>query len=116
MSTELPLTLHQSNDEIINLTITTTDLNQDLSTVTQLRFYLKPDPCTADTDSSVTILTSSVPAQVTITAQSATQILATVYIPASVLVDPYSRWWRIDAYVGTTKRTAQYGPVAVIDL
>ena len=116
MATELPLTLYQGNDEIINLTITTTDINENLSTVTQLRFYLKPDPCTADTDTSVTILTSSVAAQITITAQSATQILATVYIPATVLVDPYDRWWRIDAYVGTTHHTAQYGPVTVVDL
>jgi len=116
MSTQQDLILHQNNDEVINLTITTSNLAEDLSLVTQLRFYLKPDRCTADTDSSVTILTSTNVSQISITSQSATQIVAVVYIPAAVLVDPYTRWWRIDAYVGAMKRTALYGQATVIDL
>lgn len=116
MATQTPLTLHQSNDEAIDLVITPVVTTDDLSLVTQLRFYLKPDQCTTDTDSTVTLLTSADPAQITITAQSATQVAATVYVPASALVEPYGRWWRVDVYVGTTKRTAMYGPVAVVDL
>jgi len=116
MATQIPLTLHQSNDEVVDLVITPVVATDDLSLITELRFYLKPDACTADTDLTTTVLTSSVPAQITITAQAATQILATVYIPATALTDPYSRVWRVDAYAGTTKRTAMYGPVTVIDL
>jgi hypothetical protein len=72
--------------------------------------------CTGDTESTVTVLTSSNPAQITITAHTAAQIDATVYVPAASLADPYSRVWRVDAYSGTTHRTAMYGPVTVVDL
>jgi hypothetical protein len=116
MATVVPLTMHQGNDEIIDLVITPVVPTDDLTLVTAIRFYLKPDACTDDTDSTVTVLTSAVPAQITITAQVATQIDATVYVPAASLVDPYSRIWRVDAYSGTTHRTAMYGPVTVVDL
>lgn len=116
MATQIDLTLHQSNDEIIDLVITPAVSTDDLSLVTELIFYLKPDQCTADTDSAVTVLTSTDDDQIDITAQSATQIAATVYVPASALAEPYGRWWRVDAYVGTTKRTAMYGSVTVVDL
>jgi hypothetical protein len=116
MATLVPLTMHQSNDEVIDVVITPVVPTDDLSLVTSLRFYLKPDVCTSDTDAAVTVLTSAVPAQITITAQTAAQIDATVYVPSASLLDPYSRVWRIDAYSGTTHRTALYGPATVIDL
>lgn len=116
MASVVALTLHQSNDEIVDLVITPAVVGDDLSLVTSLVFILKPDQCTADTASTATRLTSAVPAQITITAQSAAQISASVYVPASALLDPYSRWWRVDAYVGLTHRTAMYGPVTVVDL
>jgi hypothetical protein len=116
MPTLVPLTMCQGNDETIDLVITPVVPTDDLSLVTSLRFYLKPDACTVDTDTTVTVLTSAVPAQITITAQTATQIDATVYVPAASLVDPYPRVWRVDAYSGATHRTAMYGPVTVIDL
>lgn len=116
MATLVPLTMHQGNDEVIDLVITPVVSTDDLTLVTSLRFYLKPDVCTADTDAAVTVLTSAVPAQITITAQTATQINATVYVPAASLADPYPRVWRVDAYSGATHRTALYGPVTVIDL
>lgn len=116
MATLVPLTMHQNNDEILKLVITPIDPTDDLTLVTSLRFYLKPDQCTIDTDSTVTVLTSANPAQITITAQTAAQIAATVYVPAASLSEPYSRWWRVDAYVGTARRTAMYGHVTVVDL
>lgn len=116
MATRIPLTLGQGNDEVIDVVITPTSALDDLSLVTQLVFVLKPDQCTADSDASSLTLTSADPSEIVITAQSATSISATVYVPASALAVPYSRWWRIDAYAGTTKRTAIYGPVTVIDL
>lgn len=116
MATLVPLTMHEDNDEVLDLVITPVVSTDDLTLVTSLRFYLKPDACTSDTDTSTTVLTSAVPAQITITAQSATQIAATVYIPAASLADPYPRVWRVDAHSGTTHRTAMYGPVTVVDL
>jgi hypothetical protein len=44
------------------------------------------------------------------------QITAEAYIPATALADPYNRWWRVDAFIGVTYRTALYGPVTVLDL
>jgi hypothetical protein len=116
MSSMVPLTLRQSNDEIIDVVVTPVSALDDLSLVTQLRFVLKADQCTSDGDLSTLILTSADPTQIVITAQTAASISATVYVPASALLLPHSRWWRLDAYVGTAKRTALYGPVTLIDL
>lgn len=116
MATLVALTMCQSNDEVIDLVITPVSSTDDLSLITSLRLYLKPDACTADTASTVTVLTSANPAQITITAQTPTQINATAYIPAASLAEPYSRVWRVDAYSGATHRTAMYGPVTIIDL
>lgn len=116
MATLIALTLCQGNDEIVDVVITPVTSGDDLSLVTLLTFWLKPDTCTLDTDASVTTLTSAVPAQITITAQTSTQIDATIYVPAASLADPYPRVWRVDAHVGATHRTAVYGPVTIVDL
>lgn len=116
MPTVVPLTLRQSNDEIIDLIITPSDPADSLALVTKLVVLIKPDACTADTDASVITRVSTDPAQVVITSQTAAQILATVYVTAASLAAPYDRFWRVDAYVNTAKRTALYGPIAIIDL
>lgn len=116
MAALVPLTLHQKNDEILDIVITAVMPTDDLSLVTSLIFYLKPDECTEDTDATVTVLTSAVPAQITITLQTPTEIDATVYVPAVALAKPYPRVWRLDAHVGTTNRTAMYGPVTIVKL
>jgi hypothetical protein len=116
MATVVPLTMNQGNDEVVDLVITPVTPGDDLTLITALWLYIKPDVCTADTDSSVTVLTSDDPTQITITAQTPAEIDATAYVPAASLAEPYSRVWRVDAYAGTTKRTAMYGPVTVVDL
>lgn len=116
MASNVPITLRESNDEVIDLVLTSSLATDNLTLVTKITVVLKPDQCTADTDATVTTLTSTSPTQVVITAQTATQINATVYIPASALATPYDRWWRVDTYVGTAKRTAIYGHVTLIDL
>lgn len=116
MPSVVPLELRQGNDEIVSLVITPANLSDDLSVVTKLVMLIKPDPCTADTDTAVTTLSTDDPAQMVITSQTATKIEATAYVPASALAAAYGRWWRCDAYVGTAKRTAMYGAVTVIDL
>lgn len=112
----VPITLHQGNAETINITITRSDPTDDLTLITSLRLVMKPDQCTSDTASTVITLSTSNPAQMVILTQTASQITAKAYVPASALTDPYDRWWRVDAYIGTNYRTALYGPVTVIDL
>lgn len=116
MPSLVPLTLRQSNDETIHVTIVPDDLSESLMPVTSLVFYLKDDVCTSDTATSTLMRTSTNPAQINITTHTATQIIADVYIPALSLATPYPRVWRIDAYIGTSHRTAVYGPVTLIDL
>jgi hypothetical protein len=116
MSTLQTITLRQGNTETVTVTITPDVPGDDLTLVTSLKLIMKPDPCTLDTATTVLTLSTAVPAQMVITSQTAAQIVAEAYIPASALVDSYDRWWRVDAYIGATYRTALYGPVIVIDL
>lgn len=111
-----PLTLYEGNDETLSVTILPAD-GESLSTVTAIEFYLKADACDGDDDDGVLFLsTENPPGGVTIVSQSADEIVATVEIPASALVDPYGRFWRLDVMTGVLRRTAMYGPVTVLDL
>jgi len=116
MSALVPITLHQGNAETVSITITRSDPTDDLTLITSLRLVLKPDRCASDTASPALVLTTSNPAQMIIVSQAAAVITAEAYIPGSALTDPYDRWWRVDAYIGSMYRTVLYGPVTVIDL
>jgi hypothetical protein len=111
----IALTLHENNDETVVVTLTPVG-DDDLSTVDAVQFVMKPDSCESDDDDDALVLTSVVPDEITITAQSAQQITAEVYVPAAALQGPYGRTWRLDALTGDLRRTALYGPVTVIDL
>lgn len=111
-----PITLRQGNAETIRATITRDDPTDDLATVTKLQLVLKASQCVSDSDSSSLVLSTTNSAQMIIVSQTSAQIVVEAYIPSTALASPYSRWWRIDAYVGTIYRTALYGPVTVIDL
>src|SRR5512136_891886 len=116
MTSLVPLTFRQLNDEVVRVTIVPDDPSESLLPVTLLMFYLKPNVCTSDADSTVTILTSANPTQIQITTHTAAQIIADVHVPSSALSVPYPRVWRIDAMIGSSRRTAVYGSVALIDL
>lgn len=116
MPTVAPITLRQGDDEVLLLTIVPDDPAEDLTPITSLTLTMKASVCVSDADTSNLVLTSANPAQISITSHTAAQILATAWIPASALAIPYSRVWRVDAYVGTTKRTALYGTVTLVDL
>jgi hypothetical protein len=116
MSTLVPVVLRQGNDEVLRMTIIPDDPLDDLTHVTLLVLIMKDDACTADSDASVLTLDSGNPAEIAINEQIADRIVATAYIPAAALSEPYGRVWRVDAYVGTKHRTALYGPVTVVDL
>jgi hypothetical protein len=112
-----PITLREENDETLTLTIDRQQPADDLTTVATLELYLKTDSCQADDDPDVLLLSSSVPAEITITAQSAAQITAEAHIPAAALAGSYKRFWRVDGLTaGGERRTAMYGDVTVVNL
>lgn len=113
---EQTITLHHGSDEAITLTVGPSPPD-DISLAT-LRFTLKPDVCTSDTDASVLVFYSTVPGQISISVQTPALIVATVFIPAAAIAEPYSRVWRLDLLWGwgATHRTVLYGPAVIIDL
>lgn len=117
MATQVSLTLHENNDETISLEITPVDSDDDLTTITSLELYLKPQNCASDSDPLVLVLTSADPSEIVINTQTASLIEAEAFIPGSALLDPYDRFWRLDALNATgQRRTALYGPVDVVNL
>ncbi len=116
MATLRPITLHEDNDETLLLTITPDDPAEDLTGVTSLELFLKPDNCTEDTAAGVLALSTADATEMIITGQTATQITAEAYIPASALSTPAGRFWHVDGLNATKRRTAMYGPVSVVNL
>lgn len=116
MATEVEITLHENNDETLNITITPVDVTEDLTSISVLELYLKEDSCFSDSDAEL-VLTSADASEINITSQTASEIVAEAFIPASALTSPYDRFWRLDALnAGGDRQTALYGPVVVINL
>lgn len=116
MADEQPLTLHEGNDETLLITVVRQDADDDLTGVTTLELYLKPDSCSDDDGIYTLVLSSANPGEIAITEQTAAQITAVASIPAAALAEPYDRFWRLDGLFGATRRTAMYGNVTVVDL
>jgi hypothetical protein len=117
MATRQAITLHEGNDEVLDLTVTPQTAGDDLTLVTVLELYLKPDECTPDDDESVLHLTSNGAGGIVITSHTAEQITAEAAIPAAALADPYDRWWHLDGLnAAGDRRTVLFGPVEVINL
>lgn len=116
MAAEVPLTLHQGNDEVLLLTITRNEDTDDLTGVETIEVYLKGDQALADDDENVIKLSSTDASKITIDSKVADQITARVVVSAAHLAHPYVRWWRADAIADGTRRTAVYGPVTVVPM
>jgi hypothetical protein len=117
MATRVDIVLHEDNDEVLSLVVTPVDANEDLTDITTLELYLKPQNCTSDEDPLVLVLTSADVLQINITTQSAVLITADAFIPASALASPYDRFWRLDTLnAAGDRRTAMYGEVTVVNL
>jgi hypothetical protein len=114
VAVKVDLTLNESNDEDIEVTLTTNKpapgTALDLTGKT-LEAYLKPSAATADADGSVWKGTSA--AEITIT--DAVGGKATIAAPGSA-VQTTKKWWRIDVLNAGKRKTALYGDVAVTDL
>lgn len=113
MPTVVDLTLHEGNDETVLVTLVPAP-GGSLAGVTGLKFVLKPSTCESDADDAALILTTG--AGITITTQTADEIVAEVAVPGTALTETYERVWRLDALTGTARRTALYGTVTVVDL
>lgn len=109
---EYPISLIESNDEIVDIQVLQNGLPYDL-TGTTLRFYVKPKPQTADGSDRVSTLTSEA-GQLVI--EDAVQGLVTAFIPRSVLTNTGPNWYRLDVHKGGTIRTASYGVLTIIDV
>lgn len=117
MATKADITLVENNDQIIAVTISPDDPGDDLTDVTGLELYLKTNPTFADDDPTTLVLTSADSSEISIDTQTATSITARAFVPASALVDPYDRFWHLDAIgAASSRRTALYGAVDVINL
>ena len=116
MASLVPITLYEGNTETMDVTVTRDDTTDDLTTATALEVVIKDRACTLDTDTGVVILNSSDPAEINITSQTVSTIVATVVIPTNATTPPYGRVWRLDVLFGVARRTAAYGPVTVVDL
>lgn len=112
MTAHVPLTLHENNDETVELTILAVEPDEDLNGVTVVQFILKDNVCAEDTAGLV--LSSTDPTQVMILTHTASVITAEAFIPASALQGAYARVYRVDGLdsVGH-RRTAISGPVTV---
>ena len=117
MADRRPITLRERNDEILLLTITPEVAGDDLTAVDTVEVYLKTSSCSSDSDSTTLLLSSTDPTQVQIITQTAAEITARAFVPASALIGPYERFWRTDGLTSAgRRRTAMYGPVTVTDL
>jgi hypothetical protein len=113
MPTRRELVLLQRNNETVRLDITQDDTGtpQDLTGVT-VEVYVKPNAETDDTDDAVTLL--STPGDIVIDPPG-TDGIAILTIPAEVTAAAGESWWRADCIVGTSRKTAMYGPFIVRD-
>ena len=113
MPTRIDLTLYEGNDEEVAVTVTTDDgAPYDLSSVT-LEMVIKPSAGTPDTAEGVYRL-STVTGEIVV--DNAAAGAATVTIDRSILSEPGTRAWRLDAVAPGTRRTIMYGPLHIIDL
>lgn len=116
MASLVPITLYENNTETMDVTIDRVSTSDDLTTATGLEVVIKDRVCTSDSEVGVVTLDSSNPAEINITTQTVSQIVATVVIPTNATTPPYARVWRLDVLFGAARRTAAYGPVTVVDL
>ena len=107
--------MREDNDEIVDITLTAVG-SANLAAVTSLVMILKPSVCDGDTGDGVLTLTSASADQILITSQTTTTLTATAFVPRTYLAAPYERAWRLDLISGSTRHTALYGSITVIDL
>lgn len=115
MPTRVALTIPEGNDAVVAWTVTPDDPTEDLTSITELRLYIKADSCADDDDPATVVLRSTDPAQLQVTSFTPSEIRGLAYFPR--LTGSYDRLWRLDGLTAAPKRrTALYGPIHVTDL
>lgn len=110
---ELPLSLIESNDEIVYVAVTEDGQPYDL-TGTIVRMYIKPKPQTADTNTNRVSVLGTDTGELVFTDE--TNGLLTAFVPRSALTNAGFNWYRFDVHKGGTIRTASYGVLNIIDV
>ncbi len=112
MATLKPLTLNESNDETVDLTIT----SPVSLTLADCSYELLIKASADADDDDATVLTVGDGLTVDTTAPAATSIDLTATIPAADLATPGRLFWRMDLLVGGARHTSMYGPLTIRDL
>lgn len=115
MATQQALTLYESNDETILVTITTNVPSPgtplDLTGVV-VEAFVKVAAATADSDPGVWT-GSTATGEVVITDAAAGEV--EVNVPGSAITTTKG-WWRCDTVAAGKRKTASYGPLTIVDL
>lgn len=117
MAVNVDIVLHENNDETVAFTITAEDPAEDLTTITSLEMIFKQLACTDDDDEHSLILTSADPGEIDILTQAIDEITAEAFVPGTYLMDPWTRFYRVDALNASgNRKTAIYGDAKVVNL
>jgi|SRR5215831_6531789 len=110
MTSQFRMTLLQNNDETVELPFFADDAVWPIPVGTEIQFWIKQQSSTPDTDPSA-IKLSTVTGEVTVT--NAAGGLAQVTIGAAHLATSGLFWWRCDALVQGSRKTAGFGPLQI---
>lgn len=110
MPNKRPLIVYQGNPVTLAVVITQDDSEAvlDLSTVSDIKFYIKDSAASAD--ASATVLTKLTGE---ITVVSAVAGTCTIAVPASATVAAGVLWYRLDCLPGP--KTAAFGSFRILD-
>jgi hypothetical protein len=104
------MTLFQNNDETVQLPFVSGDAPYPIPGGTVIDFWIKPQSTTPDGDpSSVHLSTATGEVQIT----DAMNGIATVTIGHAHLAQSGLFWWRADAVVQGSRKTAGYGALQI---
>jgi len=110
MTSTMRMTLLQNNDETVQLPFMTSDAVYPIPAGTVVDFWIKLQSTTPDADPS-TVHLSTTTGEVQIT--DAMNGIATVTIGHAHLAASGLFWWRCDALVQGSRKTAGYGPLQI---
>ena len=110
MTSTMRMTLLQNNDETILLPFTSGDDVWPIPAGTVFEFWIKQQSTTPDADaSSIKLSTATGEIQVTDGPNGETTLtIGHAHLPTSGLY-----WWRCDAIVQGSRKTAGYGPLQI---
>jgi hypothetical protein len=111
MTSTFRMTLYQNNDETIDLPFTSEDAVYPLTAPgLEVDFFIKTSQATPDSDPS-TIKLSTVTGDIVVS--DGPDGVATLTLSHTHLQTPGLFWWRCDAVIQGSRKTAGYGPLQI---